>query len=266
MHEVYRMNIFHAPYQNFGDAIVPAFWENVMPEVFSARPNETLLSIGTILNMQIPAKAQKVVFGSAWHWGHKPVLDRTWTVFGVRDFTTADALRLQPQYAIGDPLYLLKAHPYERRDWGIVYMPHYTLLNIHPIDQLQRALAPNITVLDPTRSHLDSFNIIASAKLVITGAMHGAIAADANRVPWVTCFNSPAIFYGKWSAWFEMIDVDVDHLAPVRCSGFTLDSVVDRVKRSLDRKPTLSSDEIYEQMMGTLQERLKRLKEYLAEK
>lgn len=260
------MNIFHAPYQNFGDAIVPAFWKNVMPEVFSARPNETLLSIGTILNMRLP-RQPIAVFGSAWHWGQKPMLDKSWTVFCVRDFDTAHALGLPPTYAVGDPLYLFQVRPAVQHLWGVIYMPHYTLLNIHPIDRLQSMLGPDITVLDPTRDHLHSLAIIASAKLVITGAMHGAIAADANRVPWVPCFNSPAIFYQKWQSWLEMVDVDPKCLGPARCGAtFTIDSAVAHVKRALDRKPVLSSDEIYEQMVDALKERLERLREYLAEK
>ncbi|MBV5343049.1 hypothetical protein JZU68_05375, partial [bacterium] len=47
-------------------------------------------------------------------------------------------------------------------------------------------------------------------------AMHGAILADALRVPWYPITNSTEILHFKWHDWFRSMNIDKDlHLLPI---------------------------------------------------
>ena len=74
-------------------------------------------------------------------------------------------------------------------------------------DLCKRAGVTFVSTKDDTKEVLKK---IATAKLVIAEAMHGAIIADAYRVPWVAVKSYPFINEFKWQDWANSLKVQFD--------------------------------------------------------
>jgi succinoglycan biosynthesis protein ExoV len=56
---------------------------------------------------------------------------------------------------------------------------------------------------------------LTSCKLVVSEAMHGAIFADALRIPWLPAKFSPAFREDKWLDWADSMSLDLHfHILP----------------------------------------------------
>jgi succinoglycan biosynthesis protein ExoV len=55
--------------------------------------------------------------------------------------------------------------------------------------------------IDPTQAVETTLSQLAKTRLLITSAMHGAIVADAMRIPWIAIRNSGGINTEKWVDW-----------------------------------------------------------------
>jgi succinoglycan biosynthesis protein ExoV len=63
----------------------------------------------------------------------------------------------------------------------------------------------NIEYVNPEQDGKAVIGRIRSAKLVIADSMHGAIIADAMRVPWIPVVTSPRINTFKWMDWTSSV-------------------------------------------------------------
>jgi len=63
----------------------------------------------------------------------------------------------------------------------------------------------DLTFIDPQQQVDDVLDAIGSTSLLITEALHGAIVADALRVPWVPVSASPAVLDVKWQDWCQSV-------------------------------------------------------------
>jgi succinoglycan biosynthesis protein ExoV len=84
-------------------------------------------------------------------------------------------------------------------------MPHYTLL---PDGNWKQACElAGVEFLDPLADSEETVQRIRRAKLVIAGAMHAAIAADALRVPWIPIVVSSQSNSFKWLDWTMSLEL-----------------------------------------------------------
>lgn len=207
-----KLTYYQGPEPNFGDELNVWLWPKFLPHDFlDDDASELFLGIGSILWGSVwPAAARKIVLGSGYGYGEPPeVTDGTWDVRFVRGPLTAAALGLSPGKAICDGAVLLREMdlPAPAPSVGIAFMPH--------IDSARRgfwreaAEAAGITFIDPRDSVERVISLISGATMVLTEAMHGAIVADALRVPWVAVrpiHNENAM---KWDDWAGSLGIEL---------------------------------------------------------
>jgi succinoglycan biosynthesis protein ExoV len=198
---------------NFGDELNTYIWPALLPAGFlDEDESELFIGIGSILGTHLPRGARKFVVGSghAGYSGIPDMNDGTWRVQFVRGPRTARMLGLPAETAICDSAVLLRAMdrlPPPAGNIGTAFMPHY--------QSLERGLwaeacrLAGIRLIDPTGPVETVLAELRGTRLLITEAMHGAIVADALRVPWIA---ARPLFWGhhrKWLDWSEAVGVDL---------------------------------------------------------
>jgi succinoglycan biosynthesis protein ExoV len=192
------------PAGNFGDDLNPWLWPQLFPKpIAQCFDDDTLfLGIGTILNHKVPAQPRKkVVFGSGLGYGALPSVNKHWRLFCVRGPLTAQALGFPPELAISDSALLLReiVEPAPQARTGVAFMPHHRTAEHHDWRSICEAIS--MRYIDPCAPVEQTLEAIRHSTLVITEAMHGAIVADALRVPWIPVRTRPAISNFKWQDW-----------------------------------------------------------------
>jgi succinoglycan biosynthesis protein ExoV len=213
---------FHKdPGGNFGDDLNPWLWNRLFPGLFSgelyhdprqrtpfADDEPLFVGIGTLLNSRIPARNPKIVFGSGVGYGDAPPLDATWRIRFVRGPLTAEVLKLPASMAIADPALLAadRFTPDVPRVRDIAYMPHCASIRSGEWDAV--CAEAGVRLIDPRWPVERVLQSIANTSVLLTEALHGAILADAFRVPWVPVRTQPAVLEFKWQDWCRSIGVN----------------------------------------------------------
>ncbi len=200
-----------APGGDFGDELNPWLWPRLLgPHLEDPRAETAhLVGIGTILNDDtVPDTGHLAVLGSGAGYGRPPVPGRRWRFFCVRGPLTAEQLGLDPKYAVTDGALLLRsivdAAPRDRSQRPC-FMPHYQSDRAGLRDVADEA---DVDFIDPTAGVEPVLIKISRAKLLIAEAMHGAIVADALRVPSIPARTWPGINQTKWRDWLLSMRVD----------------------------------------------------------
>lgn len=191
---------------NFGDDLNPLIWGHFIPELLDETSDTLLIGIGTLLNNTLPSARKRVVFGSGHGYGALPAIDNTWQFYCVRGPLTARKLGLSPKLALTDPALLTTQLVHSQAPTpvhNVAFIPHHGSKakgNWQTLCQLA-----GIHYIDPASSPLDVVAQIRNSELVVCEAMHGAIIADAFRVPWipVKCYDHILDF--KWHDWCESV-------------------------------------------------------------
>ena len=193
-------------YGNFGDDLNPWLFARLLPDLIRPDSPSSLVGIGTILNSTLPA-GPKLIVGSGVGYGAAPVMDDFMQVHFVRGPGTAAALGVPPSMAITDPAYLATQFlpPRGNGSGGTILLPHH--VSARNADWRHVARRAGIGYVDPTASALQVIDSIRNARLVITSAMHGAILADAFRVPWVRVAEYRHLNEFKWKDWGDSVGV-----------------------------------------------------------
>ena len=202
---------FKGPVINFGDDLNAWLWPKLIPEVLAgAEPGSLLLGIGSILFDSHPANLMKVVLGSGYAgYTPKPHVDGNWKFYFVRGPRTAEALGLDPKLAITDAAILLRSvHPSARsmpKTYPVSFMPHWE--SAQHGDWAEVTRAAGVHFIDPRSSVESTLEQLAATELLITEAMHGAIVADALRVPWVPVSPTNPQHHFKWHDWCDSLGI-----------------------------------------------------------
>lgn len=197
-----RMNLCYcAGLANFGDDLNPWLWNRLIPGHLDEDRSTLFLGIGTLLNQKVPKNPLKIVFGSGTGYGPAPVPDEKWRFYCVRGPLSAQALGLAPELAITDPAALIRTMVFPRLHgiYNASFMPHY--LSARYADWEAVCRAAGIHYIDPGAPVLQVLQQIQSSKLVISESLHGAIVADALRVPWIAVQAYHHINRFKWQDW-----------------------------------------------------------------
>lgn len=215
---------------NFGDDMNEWFWDELLPGWRQARPDVTLFGIGTILGRNIlDAHGPVLVCGSGAGYGAAGTVDRDKVdISWVRGPRTAALIGVEPKLAITDPACMAAVMPQfsglPQGTGGAIFIPHRSTARLD-LDWARIGRHAGLRVVLPTGDAKTIIADIASASLVVTESLHGAIFADAFRVPWVPVRISNQFNDFKWQDWADSSEVSLrveDALALPRKLWFLL--------------------------------------------
>jgi len=216
----------------------------------------------------------KVVFGSGAGYGKLPLIDEKWKFFCVRGPLSAQILGFDSELAITDPAVLIKTLnlPEKPKCYNLSLMPHHMSARMANFKPLCEELGINL--IDPGAEVYETIRNIQQSKVLITEAMHGAVVADALRVPWVPLRLHDHILEFKWKDWCCSLGLNYDPLPKENIMSPSMDLVPEQrsaqllrlLKKTLTRiEPILSPESALERVIVRLQEKLVQMKaEYFA--
>jgi succinoglycan biosynthesis protein ExoV len=207
------MKLIHAQLRrpNFGDDLNLWLWPRLLPGVFDADDSTLFLGIGSILNHRFDGPTRKLVMGAAFvaDYGRAPDLNGgDYRIYFVRGPRTAAALGLDPALAIGDPAVLVGTLlPRGGGEGPVCFMPHW---ESHERGYWAKAcVRAGVTLIDPTAPVEAILAQISGARLMLCEAMHGAIVADALRVPWIPLLPIDPRNRAKWADWADSLALSI---------------------------------------------------------
>ena len=196
---------------NFGDDLNLWLWDFLLPGLRDVHPDVLLVGVGTVLNeVLFPPGQRKLVIGSGYGYGAVPDTSNPdlWDIRCVRGEMTAAKLGLAPEKGIVDPAVMVTEMP-EFQNLQKIYkktfVPHWESAEFGMWDTVCEPAG--LTYLDPRGEAKSVIKQIAQSEMIVAESMHGAILADAFRVPWVAVSTSQSINSFKWSDWAGSVGV-----------------------------------------------------------
>lgn len=195
---------------NFGDDLNLWLWDYLLPGLRDVSPDVLLVGVGTVLNpVLLPPGQKKLVVGSGYGYGDVPdINDPEWDVRCVRGPMTAQKLGLAAERGITDPAALIADMPEFQnlpKLHKTTFVPHWESAEF---GMWQSVCEPaGLTYLDPRGEAKSVIRHIAQSELIVAESMHGAILADAFRVPWIAVSSSRSINNFKWNDWATSVGV-----------------------------------------------------------
>ena len=203
---IVKLYYFQDPHNNFGDDLNPWLWPKLLPGLGDDRNDELLVGIGTLINHRLPSGPLKHIVGSGVGYGRLPTIDATYRFHALRGYESAKALGQSSDVVVTDPAVLIRAMQLppvdpSRARCGLV-LTGRSLDNFDWEPVCQQAGIAFISC----RWSVDK--VLAEMRrcdVVLTEAMHGAIVADALRVPWVPVNCSQQLLSFKWRDWLSSL-------------------------------------------------------------
>jgi hypothetical protein len=205
-----KMYYYRGRRPNFGDVLNEWLWPQLLPDFFDSDDSALFLGIGSILYDFLPPTARKVVFGAGYAgYTAVPRIDNRWGFYFVRGPLTARTLGLDPSLAVGDAAILVRSCAVNRpaKKHRASFIPHWE--SATDGDWQDVSARAGLHYIDPCGDVERVIADILASEVVITEAMHGAIVADALRVPWIPVRPVQAPNRGKWLDWASALDVDL---------------------------------------------------------
>lgn len=225
---------------NFGDELNLWLWPRLFGAVFDDDDSTLFLGIGSIIGVHdLPSASRKLVFGAGFvpDYGRRPDLAQNWDIRFLRGPRTARLLGLPASLALGDPGVLVRRLLADRpRAAELVgFMPHWE--SVARGNWQAVCARAGVTFVDPTAPVEQTLATLLRTRLLVTEAMHGAIVADALRVPWVPVLPFDPRNRAKWDEWAGPLGID---LRPHRLAASSLQELgSDRLERFLRRHPSV---------------------------
>lgn len=200
---------------NFGDALNPIIFNYFLPNYFDEDNSVIVLGIGSILGLIKPNSFQRaIVFSSGFANGAKstygslPKINNRYDIICVRGPLTAKLLKLDKKKSATDGAILLAAMPWKdiTKKWNYSFIPHVGSLDFFDWEDLCKR--SDINFIDPRKAPFNVINEIRASKNIIAEAMHGAIAADTFRIPWIPVKAYSTINEFKWKDWLYSLEME----------------------------------------------------------
>ncbi|MBD2532704.1 polysaccharide pyruvyl transferase family protein [Nostoc flagelliforme FACHB-838] len=282
------MKLLYYRENNFGDKLNPWLWDKLIPGVIDNDHTTAFVAIGTLINDGLPVKTKnsrfRVIFGTGVGYGQGiPQLDDSYKIYCLRGPLSAQALGVSDKLALTDGAVLIRNlfdNYSQKKVYKFSYMPHYELAG-ESWSLVCESLG--FGYIDPRWSIEKVLSCISETEVLFAEAMHGAIIADALRVPWVPIVTNPTILQFKWQDWCQSINVNYqpsyikrlhhpsqkrDIFSPVR---LTRDWVRQQKSKSQlmhvakTAQPALSSDTRIENLTQEMNEKLEKFKQDFAQ-
>lgn len=205
-----KMFQYRGEHPNFGDELNSWLWPKLLPEFFDENPETLFVGIGSTIGDAAQYSGKKIVFGAGFvpHYHEEPNLAGSdWQVYFVRGPRTAKRLGLAESSVISDAGILVRdlVDFKQRTPEHIAFIPHWQSLGHGNWEAACRKAG--ITLIDPRKPVEEVLDLLLRSKLVIAEAMHGAIVADALRVPWVPVVPLNPAHREKWYDWAESMGI-----------------------------------------------------------
>lgn len=221
-----KLKYYKALPTNFGDDLNPFIFEKIFGEDFHKLCNDlSFYGIGSIIDERIPLNEKSVLFGTGIRNPGANYKGNNWDIRFVRGPITANILNSK---YISDSAYCINFLFNEKKSVPkhkvsiIPYFRHMDLYNWNLISKLF-----GINIISPSDKIENILNEIRLSEKVIAGAMHGAIIADAFRIPWVRLKlglsgkESPFVSELKWTDWIMSMELEDKYIdIPIK-SKFT---------------------------------------------
>lgn len=206
---------------NFGDDLNPWLW----PKVFGddVVTDLAFIGIGSILYgeneniINLKKHTRKIIFGTGIRPSKKPIkIDPTFQVEFLRGPLSSYALKLKYPY-IADAAYAIRQIEEFKillslnKEYKVSFMPYFKSVTQFNWKKICKDLGINYISPHSENGVEETLSEIAKSELLITEAMHGAILADALRVPWhrivltTPITEGPAVSEFKWMDWVYSI-------------------------------------------------------------
>jgi succinoglycan biosynthesis protein ExoV len=270
-----KMFYWQEPTGNFGDDLNLWLWPKLLGDLLDQDEQTLFVGIGTILTAELPPAPLKVVFGSGvWFGRPLPVIDEKFDIYCVRGPRSAEVLGLPRETGVIDPGVLVRDFvPQNVPQTEVGFMPHHYSARLG--DWRLICHDANVQYIDPEHSVESVLSQIQRCKLLITEAMHGAIIADALRVPWIPVKSYSHILEFKWNDWCDSVELPYEpvRLFPIwqlsaqaswlrRTVHYAKRTYLARVFKSLVRngRTYLSTQSVLDSRIAELYARLEKLK------
>lgn len=195
--------------QNFGDALNPIIFNQLLPGFFDDDPTIEFSGIGSIIGLPMsPEAKRRIIFSSGFAYGTLPQIDDTYDIVCVRGPLTANILKIDPNRAITDGAILLNALKLPRPDKKVhkySFMPHWESELKYPWKEICQEA--DINYISPTLSPMEVIDEILKSEFIIAEAMHAAIVSDTLRVPWLAVKAYNGINEFKWNDWTQSLSM-----------------------------------------------------------
>jgi len=211
------MKIFFHEMQggNVGDDMNASLWHELVPSLGELTTADWLVGAGTILDARLDTlPGRKIVMGSGFRPRTKRMSDPNIRIAAVRGFLSAARCGMPPELAACDPGFLVATVWPQYRSQGdrIGFVPHvyserYSSISAAASDMGFDVISPTF----PVEVFLEK---LSHCSRVFTESLHGAIFADALRIPWAR-FRASSIYYErsdvvdfKWNDAFSVLGLD----------------------------------------------------------
>ena len=136
-----------------------------------------------------------------------PAIDESWRFYFVRGRLTAAALGLDADLGVGDAAILVRScvSLTARKVHPISFMPHWESAADGQWAEVSRAAG--LHYIDPCDTVENVLTQIQESEVLVAEAMHGAIVADALRVPWIAVRPIQPPNRAKWHDWASALDL-----------------------------------------------------------
>ncbi|MBD1942613.1 polysaccharide pyruvyl transferase family protein [Coleofasciculus sp. FACHB-712] len=273
--------------RNFGDDLNPWLWEKLIPGVLDEDESTAFFGIGTIINDRLHERTPKarkiVVFSSGVGYGKSnmknlPKIDSSWNIYCLRGPLSAQALGVSTEFAVADGALLVRRlfNPSGRKVNKFAYMPHISTAESSSTTWKSICEQLGFGYIDPRWSTEEVLSKISETEVLLTEAMHGAIIADALRVPWITVLSSNVIRPFKWQDWCASIGKEYQPIGIMPISDISKQAnlrtsirywfkkkqaAVQLVQIAKTSRPNLSDETHLERLTIQLEERLQKFKD-----
>lgn len=263
--------------KNFGDDLNPWIWDKLLPGLLDDDKRIILIGIGTLINDQIdyllPKESFKLVFSTGVGYGNGllPHIDEKWKFYCVRGTLSARELNLPGNYALADGAILIRTvvdNTYTKKT-KYSFMPHIEQA-IGSGERWKKVCEEiGFVYIDPRSDTEIVLQKICETEILVTEAMHGAIVADAMRVPWIPVTSHKKILSFKWDEWCMSINKEYSpkEILPFwgSCNNFSM-KVKEIAKEKINKRnlkkivrdisPTLSDNKLLDKLTSSLSNKL----------
>jgi succinoglycan biosynthesis protein ExoV len=164
--------------------------------------------------------AKKIVFGAGYGgYTPPPKMDQSWDIYFVRGPMTARAIGVDEALGVGDAAILLRSciKTSSQKLFKVSFMPHWESVFDGEWEAVCAAAGVHfINPCAPVEAVLDD---IQASEMLITEAMHGAIVADALRVPWIPVRPIQSQHHQKWFDWAGALQLELHPLTLAPSNG-----------------------------------------------